>query len=439
MDTSIVGGFVGTVEVVRSFPEPPTVPGGPLDNRIESELVALLNSIRSDTFDSEALTGAAGGGDVRIAWFLADLMRFFQGGSVKSQLDRAFETVTGYLPDQAERTSFVPAFELLLEWDLPAWDGYDDLKRQLYTMVEPAWDPFFDNNVSIDWRPVTWGGVRIDDRPLGTTTPCVGGCIPALDDPPTVPASDANWYPDSDIVFGVVVGAEVLALPRNLMEVHEMLNLSLGGRRLGIPYCTLCGSAQAYLTDSVPAAFSDPVMRTSGLLTRSNKVMYDLETMSVFDTFTGAALSGPLGEASVVLEQVSVVASTWGDWKLAHPDTRIIARDGGIGRTYERDPLGDRDAGGPIFPIGPSDPRLPVQENVVGVIAPDGTPLAFPVEAVRAAIESGTSITYPPLEVIVDGDGLRVVGPDGDVGSHQAFWFAWSQFHPSTLVWLPEE
>jgi hypothetical protein len=32
-----------------------------------------------------------------------------------------------------------------------------------------------------------------------------------------------------------------------------------------------------------------------------------------------------------------------------------------------------------------------------------------------------------------------VVGPEGDVGSHQAFWFAWSQFHPTTLVWLPDE
>jgi hypothetical protein len=434
-----IGAFVEPVPVIRNFPDPPEVATGPLDSRVSGELDAVLNSIRSDTFDSEALVGAADGGDIRIAWFLADLMRFFQGGSVKSQLDRAFETLTGYLPDQTERTSFVPAFELLLEWDLPAWDGYDDLKRQLYTIVEPAWDPFFETNVSIDWRPVTWGGVRIDDRPLGTKTPCINGCIPALDDPPTVPASEATWYADSDIVFGIVIGDDVLALPRNQMEVHEMVNLSLGGRRLGIPYCTLCGSAQAYLTDSVPADFADPVLRTSGLLTRSNKVMYDLETKSVFDTFTGEALSGPLAEAGVVLDQVSVVASTWGDWKAAHPDTRIIARDGGIGRTYERNPLGDRDVNGPIFPIGPADPRLPVQESVVGVIAPDGTPLAFPVEAVLDALESGTAISYDDLEVVKDGDGLRVVGPEGDVGSHQAFWFAWSQFHPTTLVWLPDE
>ena len=122
-----------------------------------------------------------------------------------------------------------------------------------------------------------------------------------------------------------------------------------------------------------------PVLRTSGLLSRSNKVMYDLRTRSLFDTFTGRAVSGPLRAAGVVLEQTTVVTSTWGAWKRAHPRTRIVAEDGGIGRTYEDDPLGGRDDDGPIFPIGDVDPRLPVQAHVVGVIAPDGRPVAFPV------------------------------------------------------------
>jgi hypothetical protein len=46
-------------------------------------------------------------------------------------------------------------------------------------------------------------------------------------------------------------------------------------------------------------------------------------------------------------------------------------------------------------------------------------------------------VGYENLEVSLDGDGLKVVGPDGPVTAHQAFWFAWSQFHPSTLVWSP--
>jgi hypothetical protein len=219
------------------------------------------------------------------------------------------------------------------------------------------------------------------------------------------------------------------------MEVHEMVNLTLGGRELGIPYCTLCGSAQAYYTDDV-AGIDRIVLRTSGLLQRSNKLMYDLTTGSAIDTFTGEALTGPLAADNVTLEQVSVVASTWGDWKRAHPDTRIIAGDGGIGRTYADDPLGGRDDAGPIFPVGDVDPRLPIQEKVVGVIAPDGTPIAFPVSTTREMLADG-AIEYEGLTVRLE-DSIRVYDSNGDeMVSHESFWFAWSQFHEGTLLWSP--
>ena len=176
------------------------------------------------------------------------------------------------------------------------------------------------------------------------------------------------------------------------------------------------------------------VLRTSGLLSRSNKFMYDVATMSAIDTFTGRALSGPLGEAGVNLDQVSVVASTWGDWKAAHPDTLILAEDGGIGRTYADAPLGARDDFGPIFPVGDVDHRLPIQEKVVGVISPDGTPVAFPVTQTREALSDG-EFGFEGMTVRLV-DSIRVFDSEGaELVTHEAFWFAWSQFHPETLVW----
>lgn len=217
-----------------------------------------------------------------------------------------------------------------------------------------------------------------------------------------------------------------------------MVNMTIANQRVAIPYCTLCGSAQAYLTESVPDGVSPLVLRTSGLLSRSNKVMYDLNTNSVLDTFTGRALSGPLHDAGVVLEQTSVVTSTWGDWKLVHPDTRIVAEDGGIGRTYPLDPLRGRDDDGPIFPIGPVDPRLPVQAQVLGVVTPSEEALAFPVEQVRAALSEGRRVAIEGIEVVADGGGLRArTEGRAELATHQAFWFAWSQFHPDTVVWTP--
>ena len=178
------------------------------------------------------------------------------------------------------------------------------------------------------------------------------------------------------------------------------------------------------------------MLRTSGLLSRSNKVMYDLTTMSVFDTFTGAAVSGPLQDAGVVLTQGTVTVTTWGEWKTAHPGTRIVAEDGGIGRAYELDPLRGRDDEGPIFPTGAVDPRLPVHEPVVGVITGDGTAVAFPADAARDALAAGDEVAAAGVELFDDGGGLRARTVDGsELAAHEAFWFAWSQFHPDTALW----
>ncbi len=431
------GTLIGSESFDAGYPPAPDVPTGDLDPRAEAELAGLLVGVTAGTFENEAVDQVVAAGDARVAWALADLMRFIQVGEPAAVLERGFSQLTGASLAGAPGPAFTEAVDHLIAWDLPAWPLYASFKRDLYTVIEPGWDRFFEEDVSIDWRLVTWGGVLIDDRPLGSPDPCPRGCIPALDDPLTTPANDGDWYSDEAIVFGLEVNGETLALPKNQMQIHEMMNLTLGGVRLGIPYCTLCGSAQAYVTEGVPDGFEPAVLRTSGLLSRSNKVMYDLLTGSVFDTFTGRALSGPLGEVDLVLDQVSVVSSTWGQWKQDHPDTRIIARDGGIGRSYSDDPLRGRDDEGPIFPTGPVDPRLPVMELVVGAVDAEGNPIAFPVESTRAALEAGTVININGLSVSLSGDGLIVTGPEGDVGSHESFWFAWSQFNPETLIWSP--
>ena len=122
---------------------------------------------------------------------------------------------------------------------------------------------------------------------------------------------------------------------------------------------------------------------------------------------------------------------------VTHPETRIVARDGGIGRTYPDDPLCGRDDAGPIFPTGPSDTRLPAQAAVIGVIAPGERPIAFAVDAARAELAAGRPVAFGGVELHADG-GLRATSEDGrDLVTQQSHWFAWSQFHPSTDLWAP--
>ena len=62
--------------------------------------------------------------------------------------------------------------------------------------------------------------------------------------------------------------------------------------------------------------------------------------------------------------------------------------------------------------------------------------MAFPADRARAALASGNSVTLAGVELVVDGGGLRARSSDGkELPAHQAFWFAWSQFHPDTALW----
>ena len=413
------------------FPPAPPVASGP----IGSETVQILDELWAglpDDVDVDAIRRLGQSGDARVAWFLADLLRFAGSGEILDAAADALLHLTGV--EFSGFATWVAVTDHLIAWDTPAPPSYLDYKRRLFTLVDPRWDFVFTEPNDIDMRYLSWGGVLIDDRPIGDTAPCPRGCIPALDDPAVTDATGGSWYPDDRIVFGVEIGGETRAYPKHVMEVHEMVNDTLGGRRFGMPYCTLCAAAQVFFTDDV-AGFETPVLRTSGLLARSNKVMYDLVSRSVFDTFTGAAVTGPMREAGVVLEQAGVVTTTWGEWKAAHPDTTIVAEDGGIGRAYDLEPLGGRDDNGPIFPIGDRDLRLPVQEQVLGVILPDATPVAFPAAQARQVLMGGGSVSLAGVELLLDGGGLRATYENEPIASHQAFWFAWSQFHPETLLW----
>ncbi|MEO1542658.1 MAG: DUF3179 domain-containing (seleno)protein, partial [Pseudomonadota bacterium] len=322
----------------------------------------------------------------------------------------------------------------LIAWDIPSYPGYLDTKREIFTRFVPGWERIFVEG-NIDWRLVSWGGVLIDDRPYDETDmPC--NCIPAADNPEVSTAEEATWLDDDDIVFGIEVNGAYRAYPRQIMEVREMVNDTLGGRDLGIPYCTLCGAAQAYFTDEVPAGSERPILRTSGLLIRSNKVMYDLQTYSVFDTFLGTAVTGPLADQGVKLEQATVVTTDWGTWKAQHPKTTVLLERYALGRDFNfRE---GRDANGPIFPVGDVDPRLPVHEDIVGVIAASGTPVAFQRSMALLALQDGADVGFENVRLTLDGGGIRAVDRDGtDLGSHQAFWFAWSQFHEDTALWQP--
>ena len=420
--------------VIEEFGEPPAVPEGPLSEALKAAVkIAFIDSMAQSAWGRDqtiALDEIAESKDPRIAWIITDLMRFVSGQELNIALADTASTLLGIEPPRQNQWGIIT--DHLIAWDMPAPPDYLAAKRAIFTSLVPGWDKIFVEG-DIDWRHVSWGGVLIDDRAYGTTDE-ICNCIPAADNPEVSSADDATWLKDEDIVFGIEVNGEYRAYPRRIMEVREMVNDTLGGRDLGIPYCTLCGAAQAYFTDQLPDEIERPVLRTSGLLIRSNKVMYDVNTFSVFDTFLGHAVTGPLAEKKLQLQQASVVTTDWGTWKTAHPETTVLVEALALGRDF--DFRNNRDANGPIFPIGDVDPRLPVHEDIIGVVTASGKPVAFQRSKAFLALQNGDEIAFENVHLELDAGGVKAVGTDGaDLGSHQAFWFAWSQFHPQTALW----
>lgn len=420
--------------VIDTFGPAPDYADGPLPAQTAQaldDLVAISTDQSNwDPNDQAAFETLAASNDARIAWLLTDMMRFTWRQELNAALSQTAARILNLnLQSIRHRAEMI---DHMIAWDIPAYPGYLPHKKAVFTRYVPAWEPLMQAG-DIPWHLVSWGGVDIDARPYDTTDD-ICHCIPAIDNPTVNTVEQATWLTDDAIIFGISINGEHRAYPRRIMEVREMVNDTLGGRDIGIPYCTLCGAAQAYFTDQMPAGVQRPVLRTSGLLVRSNKVMFDVTTYSIFDTFKGHAVTGPLADKGIQLDQASVITTTWGDWRTAHPDTTVLTEDLALGRDYNLRET--RDANGPIFPIGDVDPRLPVHEDIIGVTTATGQPVAFPRGASLLALRNGDQVSYENVSLVLEAGGIRAIDEAGaDISSHQAFWFAWSQFYPETVVW----
>jgi hypothetical protein len=165
---------------------------------------------------------------------------------------------------------------------------------------------------------VDWGGVKVNG-------------IPPLDRPRYVPAREAKYLKDDHVVFGVALNDDARAYPQRILAWHEMVRDRVGGVELAIVYCALCGTVIPYGAEvgGVKRTFG-----TSGLLYRSNKLMFDEESMSLWSTVHGRPVLGALAGQPLELTAYPVVTTTWKEWREAHPDTRVLSLDTGFQRDY---------------------------------------------------------------------------------------------------------
>ena len=346
--------------------------------------------------------------------------------------------------------------------------GYLAFKRSVFENYDPAFRGYFNPRFTFRIRPeeIEWGGVTKDG-------------IPALDQPGFIAAAQQTYLDDDDRVFGVYLNGVAKAYPHIIMDAHEMCNDVVGGEPVSLSYCTLCGSGVLYRGAHPSREGKKPfTFGSSGLLYRSNKLMYDRPTNSLWNNLTGEPVAGRLAESGIKLALAPLVVSTWGEWKKRHPETLVLDRENtGFSRDYEKSPYEEYFASDEtMFPVWLQSDALGTKERVFTLVL-RGRPKAYPVEllqeerithdslggvdvvlltnarsgAVRAyetksrhfILVSDTELREEPpgIEWRVHEDRLESV--DGSVleriPGHDAFWFGWYAFYPSTEIYEGQE
>ncbi len=447
----------------------------------------LMYDLTDSRAASAALAAIVRGRNTRFAGVLIELLRAGQIGALTTVEDgdivRALEALS--------RERFGSNWAAWVEWysgtTLAPPPGFTGWKGRLLSRLDPRFGDFFSDALPsrIRVEEIVWGGVGVDG-------------IPALTNPRLVVASAAAYLTPEEPVFGLAVNGDARAYPLRILDWHEMVNDRVGGVPIALAYCTLCGAGIAY--DARTREGATYTFGSSGLLYRSNKLMFDRETRTLWNQLTGEAVLGRLAGRSARLTLRPVVLATWQEWRAEHPATRVLDIHTGYERPYVPGvPYGQYFASpDPMFPVWRRSKVLPARARIYALRL-NGVPKAYPVDVLVAkrvlndaiggtpvvliathgtvTVHSrrqagpidrtkGATLTYdagsevrafdrgretfrpgPDAGIVIDSAGRpwrvteeALIGASAKaprVNGFLAYWFAWYAFFPQTLVYGP--
>lgn len=420
----------------------------------------------------EAITAA---GDTRFIAVFIELIRanqigLLEGAGYRAHLE-ALESLSGQ--------TFGDDWAAWVEWygatDLTPPPGFTSWKGRILGAIDPGFGEFLQDEFpsTIRVEEIQWGGVLVDG-------------IPALKNATMIPAGQAGYLEADEPVFGISINGDHRAYPLRILDWHEMANDIVGGVPISLAYCTLCGAGIAY--DGRASNGDVYTFGSSGFLFRSNKLMYDHQTRTLWNQLTGEPVLGQLVGEGIKLELLPVVVTRWESWLEQHPDTLVLDIETGYQRPYRPGAAyGDYFASPrTMFPVWQRSTLLETKDRVYAIQV-DGIPKAYPVEilveervindtigdtnlvliaargdipvqvGLEAAYDAGAEVraynrgqeTFTPgtdAGAVLDAHGRAwqvteeaLIGPDGEeaarLSGHLAYWFGWYSFFPQTLLY----
>jgi len=188
--------------------------------------------------------------------------------------------------------------------------------------------------------------------------------IPSIDNPKFEPAQDRkDWLAPTEPVIGLEINGDARAYPLRVLTWHEIVNDTVGGQPVAVTYCPLCNSAMVFDAE-VDGQHLD--FGTTGKLRNSDLVMYDRQTETWWQQFTGRGIVGKYTDTK--LEVLPSRLESWENFLERHPDGKVLVPNAPMARPYGKNPYDGYDsASRPFLYRGPMPEKMPAMGRVVVV------------------------------------------------------------------------
>ena len=157
--------------------------------------------------------------------------------------------------------------------------------------------------------------------------------IPAIDDPRFRPVAEVKDLADSEPVISLTVSGESRAYPLRVLTWHEIVNDAIAGVPVAVTYCPLCNAAIVF-DRRLNGAVLD--FGTTGKLRHSDLVMYDRQTESWWQQYSGEAIVGHY--AGLALKMLPARLEPWADFRARSPDAQVLVPQDVGARPYGANP-----------------------------------------------------------------------------------------------------
>ncbi|MCW9033171.1 MAG: DUF3179 domain-containing protein [Rhodospirillales bacterium] len=188
------------------------------------------------------------------------------------------------------------------------------------------------NDWKREWPKTDFTKTNIDLSEIQSGGPPKDG-IPSIDKPEFISVDKAKLTA-TEPVIGLVINGDARAYPLQVLTWHEIVNDTVGGTPATITYCPLCNAAIVFdrrLADGTVVDFG-----TTGKLRKSDLVMYDRQSESWWQQFSGEAIVG--SRQGENLKMISARLESFELFKKRFPNGKVLVPNNRFMRDYGRNP-----------------------------------------------------------------------------------------------------